>query len=170
MEYRGFNPCLTSSELSVHPARYHCIKEIIGAIIMMNLRLTGRNLFHVKYIKLSYRIRGMVARIHTKMVAIIIVLIMRNRFINTRLYPVIKIMVRRLIIRILAYSAIKISANLLLLYSTLNPDTNSDSPSAKSNGVRLVSARFVIIHIIARGLVISMIQEIMFIDIIDISI
>lgn len=31
-------------------------------------------------------------------------------------------------------------ANLLLLYSVLNPETNSLSPSAKSNGVRLSSA------------------------------
>lgn len=46
-----------------------------------------------------------------------------------------------LINKILAYSAIKIKANPPLLYSVLNPDTNSDSPSAKSNGVRLVSAR-----------------------------
>jgi len=35
----------------------------------------------------------------------------------------------------------KISANPPLLYSVLNPDTNSDSPSAKSKGVRLVSAK-----------------------------
>jgi len=41
---------------------------------------------------------------------------------------------------ILAYSAIKINANITLPYSILNPDTNSDSPSAKSKGVRLVSA------------------------------
>lgn len=47
---------------------------------------------------------------------------------------------------ILVYSAIKIRANRPPLYSTLNPDTNSDSPSAKSNGVRLVSARLVINH------------------------
>lgn len=33
------------------------------------------------------------------------------------------------------------SAKPPLLYSVLKPDTNSDSPSAKSNGVRLVSAR-----------------------------
>ena len=45
------------------------------------------------------------------------------------------------IIRILAYSAIKIIANPNLPYSTLNPDTSSDSPSAKSKGVRLVSAK-----------------------------
>ena len=41
---------------------------------------------------------------------------------------------------ILAYSAIKIRANPTLPYSILNPETNSDSPSAKSKGVRLVSA------------------------------
>jgi len=43
--------------------------------------------------------------------------------------------------KILAYSAIKIKANPSLPYSMLNPDTNSDSPSAKSKGVRLVSAK-----------------------------
>jgi len=48
---------------------------------------------------------------------------------------------RTLINRILAYSAMKIKANPPLLYSVLNPDTNSDSPSAKSKGVRLVSAK-----------------------------
>jgi hypothetical protein len=41
----------------------------------------------------------------------------------------------------LEYSAKKIKANPPLLYSTLNPDTSSDSPSAKSNGVRFVSAK-----------------------------
>jgi len=41
---------------------------------------------------------------------------------------------------ILAYSAIKIIANITLPYSILNPETNSDSPSAKSKGVRFVSA------------------------------
>jgi len=40
----------------------------------------------------------------------------------------------------LAYSAIKIRANITLPYSILKPETNSDSPSAKSKGVRLVSA------------------------------
>lgn len=45
-----------------------------------------------------------------------------------------------LIKMILAYSAIKIKANPTLPYSILKPDTNSDSPSAKSNGVRFVSA------------------------------
>jgi hypothetical protein len=39
----------------------------------------------------------------------------------------------------LAYSAKKIKANFNPPYSTLNPETNSDSPSAKSKGARLVS-------------------------------
>lgn len=41
---------------------------------------------------------------------------------------------------IFPYSDKKIIAKPPLLYSVLNPDTNSDSPSAKSNGARLVSA------------------------------
>jgi len=53
--------------------------------------------------------------------------------------------------RILAYSAIKIKANPPLLYSVLKPDTNSDSPSAKSKGVRLVSAKQEANQIKAKG-------------------
>ena len=45
------------------------------------------------------------------------------------------------------YSAMKISANGPLLYSVLNPETSSDSPSARSKGVRFVSASIVINHI-----------------------
>ena len=75
-----------------------------------------------------------------------------------------------LIIRMFAYSAIKIKANSPALYSTLKPDTSSDSPSAKSNGVRFVSARFVINHIMEIGIIISITHEIRFDDIIDISI
>jgi hypothetical protein len=40
----------------------------------------------------------------------------------------------------LPYSAIKITAKAAALYSVLNPETSSLSPSAKSKGVRLVSA------------------------------
>lgn len=60
--------------------------------------------------------------------------------------PKIIVEVINLMAKILVYSAIKISAKDPLLYSTLKPETNSDSPSAKSNGVRLVSARLVINH------------------------
>lgn len=54
--------------------------------------------------------------------------------------------------KILAYSAIKISANLTAPNSTLNPDTSSDSPSAKSNGVRFVSAKQEMSHTPAKGI------------------
>ena len=59
--------------------------------------------------------------------------------------------VRAFIIMMLVYSAIKNSANGPAAYSTLNPDTSSDSPSARSKGARFVSASLEINHIIARG-------------------
>lgn len=62
-----------------------------------------------------------------------------------------KVAVKILIIKILVYSAIKIRANSPLLYSILNPETSSDSPSARSNGVRLVSANIVINQQINKG-------------------
>ena len=55
------------------------------------------------------------------------------------------------IIRIFEYSARKNMANIPLAYSTLKPDTNSDSPSVRSNGVRFVSASVDTNHIMARG-------------------
>lgn len=67
--------------------------------------------------------------------------------------------VNSLIAKILVYSAIKIRANNPLLNSTLNPDTSSDSPSAKSNGVRFVSAKQVMNHISAIGGIIIMTHE-----------
>lgn len=51
----------------------------------------------------------------------------------------------------LAYSARKNRAKGPAAYSTLNPETNSDSPSVRSNGARLVSASVEINHIMARG-------------------
>lgn len=51
----------------------------------------------------------------------------------------------------LAYSARKNRAKGPPAYSTLNPDTSSDSPSVRSKGARLVSARVEINHIIVRG-------------------
>lgn len=58
---------------------------------------------------------------------------------------------RRLITKILQYSAIKIRANLPPPYSILKPETSSDSPSAKSKGARLVSARRVTNQAMNRG-------------------
>lgn len=59
--------------------------------------------------------------------------------------------VRVFINMMLAYSARKNSANGPAAYSTLNPDTNSDSPSVRSKGARFVSARVEIYHIIIKG-------------------
>lgn len=132
---------------------------------MIAANLSGRNLFHVKYIKLSYRIRGRVARIHTNRVAMIIVLMTNWKSNKNLIDPENSTTVRSLINRMFAYSAIKINANIPALYSTLNPDTNSDSPSAKSNGVRFVSARLVINHIKNSGLIRIIIQDIVLLDI-----
>ena len=52
---------------------------------------------------------------------------------------------------IFAYSAKKNRANGPAAYSTLNPDTSSDSPSVRSNGARFVSARVEMYHIIVKG-------------------
>ena len=49
--------------------------------------------------------------------------------------------VRSLMNKILIYSDIKMKAKGKAMYSVLNPETSSDSPSAKSKGVRLVSAK-----------------------------
>jgi len=62
------------------------------------------------------------------------------------------VLVNKLITKMFAYSAIKIKAKRPLLYSILNPDTSSDSPSAKSKGVRLVSAKLVINQAVAKGI------------------
>lgn len=51
----------------------------------------------------------------------------------------------------LAYSARKNRAKGPAAYSTLKPETSSDSPSVRSNGARLVSASVETYHIMARG-------------------
>lgn len=68
------------------------------------------------------------------------------------------------------YSAMKIRANRPPLYSVLNPDTSSDSPSAKSKGVRLVSARLVVNQMMKSGRIINSSQDFMLMDIEFISI
>ena len=62
-----------------------------------------------------------------------------------------RIAVKIFIMIILAYSAKKNMANGPAAYSMFKPDTSSDSPSVRSTGARLVSARVEINHIIAKG-------------------
>jgi hypothetical protein len=59
--------------------------------------------------------------------------------------------VKRLIKIIEPYSARKKRAKPMLAYSTLKPDTSSDSASGKSNGARLVSAKIEIKNIRNNG-------------------
>lgn len=83
----------------------------------------------MRYIRLSYRIRGRVVRIQ------------RNKIANIRVFRAKNILVdlgRKSedvnihIAIILVYSAINNIAKGPALYSILNPDTSSDSPSTKS--------------------------------------
>jgi len=115
--------------------------------------ISGRKIFHVKFMSKSYRMRGSVARTHRKINATKDTINQNNKAsTGVPFGPIIKKReVRNLISRILMYSAMKMKANVVPLYSTLNPDTSSDSPSAKSKGARLVSARVVINHRIKRG-------------------
>lgn len=53
--------------------------------------------------------------------------------------------------RIFVYSARKNRANGPPAYSILKPETSSDSPSVRSNGARLVSARVEMYHMMANG-------------------
>jgi len=105
--------------------------------------------------------RGIVARTHTNNVAKNIVFITRIGVFSHGIVsaPQNSADDTILIIKMLVYSAIKIMANSPLLYSVLNPETSSDSPSAKSNGVRLVSASAVINHMTISGINISIIHE-----------
>lgn len=138
----------------------------IALVSRSPLNATGRNDFQVRAMRLSYRIRGSVARTHTNSVARAVVFrIMRMSEIKV-IFKLKKIVaVKRLITKILVYSAIKIKANNPLLYSTLKPETSSDSPSAKSKGVRLVSARLVINHSTHTGKIRRLIQVICVIEI-----
>lgn len=115
-------------------------------------REKGKNLFQVKSIRRSYRIRGKVPRIHTNVNArkrVFKVSDMSGRISGGEVKKNTEL--NSLIIRMLVYSAMKIKAKGPLLYSVLNPDTSSDSPSAKSKGVRFVSAKVVVNQIKNKG-------------------
>jgi len=107
------------------------------------LKAQGRKAFHASCINRSYRNRGRVARNQIKrkekrnVLNTIIMSISKNSIL---LPPQKRTLESILITKMLAYSAMKMSANPPALYSTLNPETSSDSPSAKSKGARLVSA------------------------------
>jgi hypothetical protein len=59
--------------------------------------------------------------------------------------------VKKLRKRIIPYSQIKINEKIPPPYSILKPETNSDSDSEKSNGVRFLSARIIKIQAKKKG-------------------
>lgn len=113
-------------------------------------KITARNVFHVRPINVSYRIRGYAPRTHKKKAAIkvVFVVVIPPVVIYAPKKRVTVTIERR---RILPYSAMKRSANSPPPYSMLNPETNSLSPSARSNGARFVSANLLVNHIKKRG-------------------
>ena len=123
------------------------MKNLVGQLamydlFMMYISLAGKNDIHVKFINRSYRIRGRVAR---KMINISIIIVDCMIRIKNDKDGVDNFWSSKDPLRIdtnimFIYSDIKINANGNLAYSVLKPDTSSLSPSAKSKGVRFVSA------------------------------
>lgn len=119
-------------------------------------RVKGRKFFHRRCISWSYRNRGYDARIHRnidvrKSVFSMKLNVKDSGVMGLSRAPKNNVAVRAFIMIILVYSAMKKRAKGPAAYSTLKPETSSDSPSARSNGARFVSARVEINHIIARG-------------------
>lgn len=119
-------------------------------------KVTGKKFFHSRCMSWSYRNRGYDARTHRNRAVsrrvLIVKLVVYSSGNNGLLYaPRNIITVRAFIMMMLAYSARKKRAKGPPAYSTLNPDTSSDSPSVRSKGARLVSAKVEINHIMVRG-------------------
>lgn len=108
----------------------------MGIIIIISEII--RKIFHLNFINISYRNRGYDPRTQINEYEIVINIIIEIKTLEDLKNKKIEIILR---IIILVYSAKKIIANHPPIYSTLNPDTSSDSPSAKSKGLRLVSAK-----------------------------
>ena len=109
--------------------------------ILIAARLYGSASFQDIIISLSQRTRGKAQRVHTNNS------LTRNVFIRIISPPRKNIEVRNPSDNIIPYSLIKMRANNPPPYSMLNPDTISDSPSARSKGVRFASARHSNTHI-----------------------
>ena len=109
------------------------------------LTLKGRISFHAVIMSMSHRTRGNEQRTQMNTILIIIV------FNRITLAPRNSMVVINLNKRIIPYSLMKMKANKPAPYSTLNPDTSSDSPSERSKGVRFDSAIQSNIHVRSKG-------------------
>jgi len=117
-------------------------------------KLRGRYDFHNNVISWSYLILGNDALIHTKNIAMKLVFIpsINVELIPANVHPPKKSSENKPDINImLAYSAKNNNAKDIEEYSTLYPETSSDSPSVKSNGALFVSATREIRNIIEHG-------------------
>merc|ERR1711944_286374 len=122
-------------------------KTLITIIIIKPPKEKGKNPFHTNLINQSYRTRGKDPRTQIKTTEKKKVIIHNKKsltLIKKKEIEKNKILVTKLIAIIFKYSPIKIKANPPALYSVLNPDTNSLSPSLKSKGVRFVSANLLV--------------------------
>lgn len=113
---------------------------------MIRVSLRGKKVNHVRFIRRSYRMRGRVERTLIKMmdrkmvfkIKVVNEKSLSGWFCKRSKLEIIDIKM------IFIYSAIKIKVKAIAEYSVLKPETSSLSPSAKSNGVRLVSASRVV--------------------------
>jgi hypothetical protein len=97
---------------------------------------SGRKFFHSRCMSWSYWNREYDARIHRNSMVRQRVLMVKLIVYNSGVSglwnaPRNMIVVRAFIIMMFIYSAMKNKANGLAAYSTLNPDTSSDSPSVR---------------------------------------
>lgn len=118
--------------------------------------VSGRKFFHSRCISWSYRNRGYEARTHRNPAdrsSTFVASTMGNSSCGglRRLGLKNRMAVSVFISIMLAYSARKNKAKGPAAYSTLNPETSSDSPSVRSKGARFVSARVETYHIMASG-------------------
>lgn len=116
----------------------------------------GRKFFHTRCISWSYRNRGYEARTHRNTIDSSAALVIRLIVVNSGMWwmcdvPRNSTADKVFINRMFAYSARKKRAKGPPAYSTLKPETSSDSPSVRSNGARFVSAKVEIYHIAASG-------------------
>lgn len=119
-------------------------------------RVSGRKFFQMRCISWSYRNRGYDARTQRnsrESIAAFIIILMEVSSGKAGMCdaPINRIADSVFMRRILAYSARKNRAKGPPAYSTLKPETSSDSPSVKSKGARLVSASVEMYHMVAKG-------------------
>ena len=116
-------------------------------------KLRGRYDFHKRLISWSYLSLGNDVLTQTNKNTIKVPLRKKTKGEDPRKdQPPRKISANRKLINIIwAYSARKKRAKVIDEYSTLYPETNSDSPSVRSNGALLVSAKHEIKNINAAG-------------------